>query len=246
MMSDISMRTCSWLAAAVLAVFSTNGNASEASPEDFATLGMRLILQQDDDSIVRFYAHITGRTEQYMRENFLGEVREGLDANMAAAAKEAGGGQSPFLEMTEALRRISCAPVLPGKAVEHNPDGSEDATVLMRCMIPEIRHIEAGPPPDTDDGELIPGTSRSWTSYLEDLKRPATVPVDFTWTLKRNPSKAFPRWIPYPSVFEIIQTNAYLAISPVSVPGGTVNFLHALAGGASEDDDVAPRDPEDE
>lgn len=234
MINDTNRRRCSWLAAAVLAAISTHANASEVSPEEVATLGMSMVLQQDDESFIRFYAHVTDRTEQDVRENLLGEAREGLDANMAAAAKEAGGGHSLFLVMTEALRRINCTPVLPGKAVERNTDGSEAVTVLMRCMIPEIRHIEADAPSDTTNGELIPGTNRSWKSYLEDLRRPATVAVNFEWGLRRDADRGLPRWTPYPFVLETVQMKAYLAISPVSLPGGTVKSINAIQDHAAE------------
>jgi hypothetical protein len=113
-------------------------------------------------------------------------------------------------------------------------------------MIPEIRHIEADARSDTTSGELIPGTNRSWKSYLEDLRRPATVAVNFEWGLMRDASRGLPRWTPYPFVLETVRMKAYLAISPVSLPGGTVNSINGIEDEAAEDDDVAPRDPEDE
>lgn len=246
MMNDTNRHRCSWLAGVVIAVLATHANATEVSPQELATLGMRMILQQDDDSFVQFQAHVAGSTEQDMRGESLDEFRKELDGNMAAAVERARGGHSLYQVMTEALGRISCDLVLPGKAAERNPDGSETIIVLMRCNYPEIRHIEVGAPSDTSEGELIPGTNRSWKSYLEDLRRPATVAVDFEWGLMRDASRGLPRWTPYPLVLEIIQMKAYLAISPVSLPGGTVNSINAIQDRAAANDDVAPRNPEDE
>ncbi|MEN5203119.1 hypothetical protein ABE473_01460 [Stenotrophomonas sp. TWI700] len=237
MMNDTSMRRCSWLAAAVLAMFSTHSNASTASPEELATLAMHLILQQDDESIVRFHSLMTGSTEEEVRNEYLGEYRDGLDGVMAAAVEDAQGGRVLYKVMTEAQHRVQCTPVLPSPPVELDADGTELAVVRMRCMIPEIRHIEAGEPADASQGDLIPETNRSWKSYL---------PIHFTWTLQRDPGSDIPGWTPSPYVFEANMMMAALALSPQSLPGGTANHINSMADAAAEEDDVEPQDAEDE
>lgn len=177
MISDTNMRACTWLAAAVIAALPGMGNASEVSPEELATLAMRLILQQDDESIVRFHSLMTGSTEEEVRNEYLSEYRDGLDGVMAAAVEDAQGGRVLYKVLTEAQHRVQCAPVLPSPPVELDANGTELAVVRMRCTIPEIRHIEAGEPADASQGDLIPETNRSWKSYLEDLRQPATVPI---------------------------------------------------------------------
>ncbi|WP_421574959.1 hypothetical protein [Stenotrophomonas maltophilia] len=244
-MNHINMCTCTWLAAAVIAALPGIGKASGVSPEELATLAMRLILQQDDDSIVRFHSLVTGSTEEEVRDEYLSEYRDGLDGVMAAAVEGAQGGRVLYKVMTEAQHRVQCAPVLPSPPVELDADGTELAVVRMRCMIPEIRHIEAGEPADAGQGDLIPETNRSWKTYLEDLRQPATVPIHFTWTLQRDPSGDIPGWTPSPYVFEANMMMAALALSPQSLPGGTANHINSMADAAAEDDDVDPQDAED-
>lgn len=245
-MNYSSVRTCSWLTAAWLAAVPGLGNASEAGPEEVAALGMRVILQQDDESIVRFQSLVTGSTEEEVRDEYLSTYRDGLDGVMAAAIEDAQGGRVLYKVMTEAQRRIRCAPVLPSPPIALNADGSELAVVRIRCMIPEIQHIEADELADSSQGELIPDTNRSWKSYLKDLQQPATVPIHFTWTLQRDPGNDHPGWMPYPYVFQANMMMAALALSPQSLPGGTANHINSMADAAAEDDDVDPRDVEGE
>lgn len=245
-MNYSSVRTCSWLTAAWLAVAPGLCNASEAGPEEVAALGMRVILQQDDESIVRFHSLVTGSTEEEVRDEYLSTYRDGLDGVMAAAIEDAQGGRVLYRVMTEAQRRIRCAPVLPSPPIALNADGSELAIVRMRCMIPEIQHMEADEPANASQAELIPDTKRSWKSYLTDLQKPATVPVHFTWALQRDPDNDAPGWVPYPYVFQTNMTMAALALSPESLPGGTANYINSMADAAAEDDDVDPQDAQDE
>ncbi|NWF32620.1 hypothetical protein HH110_06125 [Stenotrophomonas sp. SAM-B] len=211
-------------------------NSSEVSPEDLAMLGMRLILQLDDESFIKFHAVTTGSTEEDVRSNYIGETREGLDYAIAQAVEDAHGGHALYQVMADAQRRINCAPVLPSQPVERNQDGIESVSVRIRCMIPEIRHIEDGTLADITEGELVPDTNRSWKSYLEDLRGPANIPIYFTWTLLRDPSTGVPGWRPYPFVFEANFMAASLASSPRSLPGGTAKYINSFADGVDEED----------
>lgn len=192
-------------------------------------LGMRAILQEDDDAYVRFYALTTDNTEAHIRKIALGERRHGLDEIMAESIKDANGGPSLYQAGLEAQHRVSCAPV-PGSTVsDPHGDGAETVIVHVRCMFPEIRHIEDGAMPDLAEDQLVPGSSRSKASYLEDLGGPATVPIDFKWTLLRTPGPRAPRWQVYPGVFTTNLAIADLALSPRSMPGGTANYLNSHA-----------------
>jgi hypothetical protein len=246
MMKYMRTRARAWLAIAVLAALPTLGNASEVSPEELATLGMRLILQQDDESFVRFHTLVTGSTEEEVRDEYLSKYREKLDDIMAAAVEEAKGGRAIYKVITEAQRRITCTPVLPGRPVKRNADGTEHVVVRIRCMVPEIRHIAESARPDPREGELVQDTNRSWRSYLEDLQRPATVPIHFTWTLLRDPRAKASGWKPYDYVFENNMMTAGWALSPQSRPEGTANYINAIADAAAVDDEVDPWDAEDE
>lgn len=246
MMNYMRARTRSWLVITALAALPALANAREISPEELATLGMRLILQQDDESFVRFHTLVTGSTEEEVRDEYLSEYRERRDDIMAAAVEEAKGGRAIYRVIAEAQRRITCMPVLPGKPVRRNADGTEHVVVRMRCMIPEIRHIEEGTRPDASEGELVQDTNRSWKSYLEDLQRPATVPIHFTWTLLRDPRSKASGWKPYDYVFENNMMTAGWALSPQSRPEGTVNYINSVADAAAVDDEVDPWDAEDE
>lgn len=198
-------------------------------------LGMRVILQEDDDAHERFYALTTDRAEQQIRKIVLLEHRRVMNEIMAESIKDANGGPSLHQAQLEAQHRVHCAPIPGSKMSDPHGDGAETVIVRVRCMFPEIRHIEDGAVPDVAEDELVSCSNRSKASYLQDLTGPATVPIDFTWTLLRTPGARAPRWQVYPGVFTTNLTIAGLALSPCSMPGGVENYLNPNAAGMHAD-----------
>lgn len=192
-------------------------------------LGMRAILQEDDDAYARFYALTTDNAEAQIHGIVLRERRRVLDEIMAESIKDANDGPSLHQAGLEAKHRVSCAPLPGGKVSDPHGDGAETVIVRVRCMFPEIRHIEDGAVPDVAEDQLVPCSNRSKASYLQDLGGPAIVPIDFKWTLLRTPGPGAPRWQVYPGVFTTNLTTADMALSPCSMAGETTDHLNSRA-----------------